>query len=158
MKKIWKNEEGVSPVIAVILMVAITVVLAAVLYVMVSGMMTGTTTAPTGAFAFNADTETDGKYIGTLVSLSSDVKLSDASITILDASNGGSAAQGPPVVSGSVIQVTSPSTGMNLTYTDTNGNSKLDAGDVWVIQGGAVNDEVRLIHKTGKAIATYKVV
>jgi len=33
IKKIWKNEEAVSPVIAVILMVAITVVLAAVLYV-----------------------------------------------------------------------------------------------------------------------------
>ena len=38
MKKIWKvrkDREGVSPVIATILMVAITVVLAAVLYVMV---------------------------------------------------------------------------------------------------------------------------
>lgn len=38
MKKIWKirkDKEGVSPVIATILMVAITVVLAAVLYVMV---------------------------------------------------------------------------------------------------------------------------
>lgn len=39
MKKAWKrNDEGVSPVIATILMVAITVVLAAVLYVMVMGM------------------------------------------------------------------------------------------------------------------------
>jgi len=39
MKKTWKrNDEGVSPVIATILMVAITVVLAAVLYVMVIGM------------------------------------------------------------------------------------------------------------------------
>ena len=36
------KEEGVSPVIATILMVAITVVLAAVLYVIVSGMMIGT--------------------------------------------------------------------------------------------------------------------
>ncbi len=41
MRKIWKqrNEEGVSPVIATILMVAITVVLAAVLYVMVIGLV-----------------------------------------------------------------------------------------------------------------------
>lgn len=41
MKKIWKirkDKEGVSPVIATILMVAITVVLAAVLYVMVMGI------------------------------------------------------------------------------------------------------------------------
>ncbi len=37
-----RNEEGVSPVIATILMVAITVVLAATLYVMVSGNMLGT--------------------------------------------------------------------------------------------------------------------
>ena len=41
MKKIWneRSKEGVSPVIATILMVAITVVLAAVLYVMVMGMV-----------------------------------------------------------------------------------------------------------------------
>ena len=38
MKGIRRKEEGVSPVIATILMVAITVVLAAVLYVMVMGM------------------------------------------------------------------------------------------------------------------------
>ncbi|MEW5936475.1 MAG: archaellin/type IV pilin N-terminal domain-containing protein [Candidatus Thermoplasmatota archaeon] len=41
MKRVWKQKEGVSPVIATILMVAITVVLAAVLYVMVSGYMGG---------------------------------------------------------------------------------------------------------------------
>jgi len=48
MKKIWsirKDAEGVSPVIATILMVAITVVLAAVLYVMVLGFG-GTTSTP----------------------------------------------------------------------------------------------------------------
>ncbi len=38
MKRVWKNKDAVSPVIATILMVAITVVLAAVLYVMVIGM------------------------------------------------------------------------------------------------------------------------
>ena len=49
MAKRWlvlkKDEEGVSPVIATILMVAITVVLAAVLYVMVSGLIGGGGTA-----------------------------------------------------------------------------------------------------------------
>lgn len=46
MKKLWKmrkDGEGVSPVIATILMVAITVVLAAVLYVMVLGIGGDTT-------------------------------------------------------------------------------------------------------------------
>ena len=50
MKKLWnarKDSEGVSPVIATILMVAITVVLAAILMVMVMGM-TGSPT-PTSA-------------------------------------------------------------------------------------------------------------
>lgn len=49
MKKIWafrKDAEGVSPVIATILMVAITVVLAAVLYVMVLGFGTGGGSTP----------------------------------------------------------------------------------------------------------------
>ncbi|MCI0496684.1 MAG: type IV pilin [Thermoplasmata archaeon] len=40
-KKMWKNDEAVSPVIAVILMVAITVVLAAVLYVWAQSFTTG---------------------------------------------------------------------------------------------------------------------
>jgi flagellin-like protein len=49
MKKIWairKNNEGVSPVVATILLVAITVILAAVLYVMASGMFNTTTSLP----------------------------------------------------------------------------------------------------------------
>ncbi len=54
MKLKWKNqakEEGVSPVIATILMVAITVVLAAVLYVMVIGMGGGAITpTPVGGW------------------------------------------------------------------------------------------------------------
>ncbi len=51
MKKkafIHMDEEGVSPVIATILMVAITVVLAAVLYIMVIGMTPPTDLPPTG--------------------------------------------------------------------------------------------------------------
>jgi len=43
---IRKDERGVSPVIATILMVAITVVLAAVLYVMVTGLLSGPGTGP----------------------------------------------------------------------------------------------------------------
>lgn len=48
-KKIWEDEEAVSPVIAVILMVAITVVLAAILYVWASGFITGGKDTPKGA-------------------------------------------------------------------------------------------------------------
>jgi len=46
MKRIRNENEGVSPVIATILMVAITVVLAAVLYVMVIGLVDGPPSTP----------------------------------------------------------------------------------------------------------------
>ena len=47
---IRKDEEGVSPVIATILMVAITVVLAAVLYIMVIGLAPTGSVIPTGTW------------------------------------------------------------------------------------------------------------
>ena len=59
MKNIKRKEEGVSPVIATILMVAITVVLAATLYMMLpSGNETDTTEAMSGRV-----TEVDDGYI-----------------------------------------------------------------------------------------------
>jgi flagellin-like protein len=151
MKKIWRNEEGVSPVIAVILMVAITVVLAAVLYVMVSGMMTGSTTAPTGAFDFTETTT--GNYTGGIVSLSDDVKHSDCSWTIVDI-NGASGAQGPPITE---TPVTTGAGGLILTFSDTNPNSKVDAGDVITLTNAEKGDQIKLIHDTGKSIAVYTV-
>lgn len=57
MKKLWnarKDSEGVSPVIATILMVAITVVLAAILMVMVMGM-TGDEAAPSATITATGD-------------------------------------------------------------------------------------------------------
>jgi flagellin-like protein len=149
MKRIWRKEEGVSPVIAVILMVAITVVLAAVLYVMVSGMMSGTTTAPTGALSFNEHSV--GNYTGGIISLSDTVKISDASITIIDVSDSSSASQ-DPLVSGTAVTT---SGGLSVKYTDTNGNLKIDAGDVWTVSSGASGDIIKLIHKNGKSIAEY---
>ncbi len=152
MKKIWRNEEGVSPVIAVILMVAITVVLAAVLYVMVSGMMTGSTTAPTGALDFTD--QGGGNYTGGIVSLSDDVKLTDCSVTIIDASDGSSASQGPPLQSG--VPITTAG-GLEVKFSDTNPNQQIDAGDVWTIKNGADGDQIKLIHDTGKQIAIYTI-
>ena len=48
--RIVKNEDGVSPVIAVILMVAITVVLAAVLYVWAASFLEQGESAPIATF------------------------------------------------------------------------------------------------------------
>jgi len=55
IKNIWKNNEAVSPVIAVILMVAITVVLAAVLYVWAAGLASTGGSAPPAFSASVAD-------------------------------------------------------------------------------------------------------
>jgi flagellin-like protein len=72
LKKKWvslRSEDGVSPVIATILLVAITVVLAAVLYVMVSNMGgLGGTPPPVIAFT-PSHNSTD--YIWTLTSIGS---------------------------------------------------------------------------------------
>lgn len=152
MKKIWRNEEGVSPVIAVILMVAITVVLAAVLYVMVSGMMTGTTTAPTGALSFTENTP--GNYTGGIISLSDQTKISDASITIIDVSTSKSASL-DPLASGTKVDTDTTNGGLEMTYVDSNNNQKIDAGDVWTIKYGESGDVIKLIHETGKSIAEY---
>ena len=89
MKTRWhiaKKTEGVSPVIAVILMVAITVVLAAVLYVMVSGWINQVPPTPKGAFDFNqvGPVYQGGKnYSGNLIELTQDeIAYSDVSMTI----------------------------------------------------------------------------
>ncbi len=67
MKRIWKTrkDEGVSPVIATILMVAITVVLAAVLYVLVIGLVNGPPdNPPIGTWSsVDAESSTEGTLV-----------------------------------------------------------------------------------------------
>jgi hypothetical protein len=113
------------------------------------GGITGTTTAPTGALSFTENTL--GNYTGGIISLSDQVLISEASITIIDISDGSSSSH-EPMKSG--VPLTT-SGGMSLTYTDSNSNMKLDAGDVWTITNGAAGDVIKLIHETGKMIAEY---
>ncbi|MCJ7489058.1 MAG: type IV pilin N-terminal domain-containing protein [Thermoplasmata archaeon] len=84
MKKTWairKDAEGVSPVIATILMVAITVVLAAVLYVMVLGFGGDTTTTPTSSLT--KSTVTSGVKL-TFAPVSVDTQWDDVTILLSD--------------------------------------------------------------------------
>ena len=61
--KLWEDKTGVSPIIAVILMVAITVVLAATIYVWVSGFGGGEgTTASLGVNQVDYDFDGDTNY------------------------------------------------------------------------------------------------
>ena len=87
MKKIWairKDSEGVSPVIATILMVAITVVLAAVLYVMVLGF--GGTTSTPGINVLRK-TSTAGGFKIEFTAPTAEVTWSDVTIQLSAGSN-----------------------------------------------------------------------
>jgi len=88
MERLKRNEEGVSPVIATILMVAITVVLAATLYMMVGDIGGDASTAVAGRIT---DRDIDGNTAQfEFVSLEqpSSAELDDVEITVLDDDGG----------------------------------------------------------------------
>ena len=146
MKKTWirKDNKGVSPVIATILMVAITVVLAAVLYLMVSnftdtggggseptitlGAVEQTAGNATIEIAGASHTNDLGKY--SLILLANDVTVTDFDT------------------------VSTTPTG-SITYLDINGDGKLGSGDKIKM---SINDdtdyEIILYWKTSDAKIT----
>ncbi len=106
MKKIYEKEEGVSPVIATILMVAITVVLAATVYIMVAGLGGTGTTPVSGSLTYLASLSSSSN-VTFQISLSnpSNPKVSDLQVKVLDSSGN--------VVSGvnwGIIHISSDST------------------------------------------------
>jgi PKD repeat protein len=107
-------------------------------------------TAPVGVLSFTENTP--GNYTGGLISLSSTLYVQEASITIIDVSTSESATQ-DPIQSGTPLQAGS---GMTIKYTDSNGNGKMDAGDVWTVSNGGTGDVITLIFRaTGSSIAQY---
>jgi hypothetical protein len=143
------------------IVITIVVIIAVLLFVVLTsdddgnignGRMESSTTAPTGAFDFTETTT--GNYTGGIISLSDDVRLSECSWAVIDVSTGASASQGPPIMSGRPVQAGS---GLKLTFTDTNSNSKVDAGDVVTLENAAKGDQIKLIHDTGKSIAAYTI-
>ena len=114
MKKIYKKEEGVSPVIATILMVAITVVLAATVYIMVSGLGTGGTNKLVMNLSYDPQQSdiTNGKVaLNVAMSNPSSVDMSKVTIT----------------VNGYVEQSS------NITHMDLDNDGKLSDGDLLII-------------------------
>jgi len=72
-RKQWDDEEGVSPVIAVILMVAITVVLAAVLYVWASSFLQQGENAP--IVQMDCTEDSNGNYRCVVIKISENIAL-----------------------------------------------------------------------------------
>jgi flagellin-like protein len=140
------DERGVSPVIAVILMVAITVVLSAVLYVMVKGFIVPPDDIDFASLRFEEDEDTPTKYLG---EFHGSKELRKVQIKIVDVSN-------------DMVLILTPSeetskqipSGLNISYYDMNADNNLDIADILVIYGGGDGDKVTVLNiDTGKLIA-----
>jgi flagellin-like protein len=156
-KLVWKDREGVSPVIAVILLVAITVVLVSVLYFTVAGMVEETKPTPIVAIDFNEHDTIEGMYIGGVVSMSEEVKLSQASLTLIDVESGDSGAI-HPLVTGGETSAGSGADMINITFTDGGMTGKLEPSDVFVITGATEGDKVVLTYIPSDDILAFYII
>ncbi|MBI5000635.1 MAG: type IV pilin [Euryarchaeota archaeon] len=121
MKKSWKKDEGVSPVIATILMVAITVVLAAVLYVMVMIYIPHQEPLLTGNLDYITDksSPSSGKAVFLLtLGTSGNIATDEAKVVIMD---------------GTAIVPQGSGTWVNWTHI-VSGNATIKTGDWLVIE------------------------
>jgi flagellin-like protein len=134
----WIDESGVSPVIAVILMVAITVVLVSILYVLVNGFAQQLDHTPRGALIFTEHEDIVGNYMG---GFQGSVKMERIEIKVTDVSGEGSVNFNPSEESFKQIPG-----GLNITVSDLNDNNYLDGSDMLVIQDGGMGDEVSIVY------------
>ncbi len=154
LKKMWKDEEGVSPVIAVILMVAITVVLAAVLYVWASSFATG----DTEEFGEGHATVIGDNYKVDIISMNQ-IDITETKFQLLDQYGGPKLDSDGEAIYGEVDDITviayasnqsfyedsSDTMPLNDTATgefyyyvvfqDVDNNGKMNAGDTFLIKG-----------------------
>lgn len=135
--------------VLVILFVVVPIIFVAVFLTSVPDMGPPIETAPTAALSFTENTA--GNYTGGIISLSSHVDVDEVYLVIIDISSGETATLDPLGDHGTA-QVFN---GISCTFTDSNQNRGLDAGDVFVIQNGASGDIIKLIHNTGRSIVEY---
>lgn len=135
MKKIWKKDDAVSPVIATILMVAITVVLAAVLYVMVIGFGTGSDSTPAGAWSDVAATSSTTAKL-TFGSFTTDVNPIDLRIYVTENSVNSSVISFPDNSPTTLTWTGTVPTGATAVYFDYNSAGGLvNSGDYITLTG-----------------------
>lgn len=146
------DERGVSPVIAVILMVAITVVLAAVLYVMVMGLIGGGDSQPIKLNMRWEETRDDpGTYSGTIISkLGKSPNIDDVDIGIV--SDNGIGSKNLKEIKTEGNYTVGP---IVVNYYDMNNDDKLGAQDIFIISGLSSGDTVRMTHDNADEIALH---
>jgi len=129
-KKIFirKDEDGVSPVIATILMVAITVVLAAVLYIMVIGLTptTGTQT-PQGQFS-TIDVQSNTTAEAIFAKLTNDPAVTKLKVVLEIGLTSGTYSFGS-AETGTIANLDDGSDLGTITYRDFVDNEKVNSGD-----------------------------
>lgn len=132
-RKLWNNEEAVSPVIAVILMVAITVVLAAVLYVWASSFFGTQKQTPQGAFtASKVDEQT---WTISVVKMSPQVSVNSVDYFLLGA-DGNTHATGTVADSYGYFL----GQGKGIVFADNDFDGKVSPGDLFTIHAGEKGD------------------
>ena len=139
-RRIVNDEQAVSPVIAVILMVAITVVLAAVLYVWASSFLGGTTkNAPTGSMIASEDGS--GVWTIQIVKINPQVSVNSVHWYLLDPSGNNTKADG--LVAD--IYGYKQGQGKAIRFVDEDFNSKLSPGDKFLIHPSEPNSDLEEI-------------
>ena len=128
-RRIVNDEEAVSPVIAVILMVAITVVMAAVLYAWVSGWGIQPKTTPTGSMS--AAPDGNGVWDVTIIKMSPTVSINAIHWYLLDV-------QGFTVAEGKITEIYGfkQGQGKSIIYIDGDYNAKVSPSDVFRLYPG----------------------
>jgi flagellin-like protein len=156
-KQFRRDAKAVSPVIAVVLLVAITVVLVSVLYFSVSGMISKTRQTPITAMDFVESDEVEGEYTGGIVSISEKVELPDVGLTLVDAETSDAATIFPLVDNGQV-EAGAPGEKINILYQDANSNNQLDTSDVFYITNGTEGDRVTLTYIPTDGLLDYYII
>jgi flagellin-like protein len=135
-RRIVKDEQAVSPVIAVILMVAITVVLAAVLYVWAMSFLDPTTkSAPTGSLMASEDGS--GVWTVQIVKISPQPSINSVKWYLLDV-------QGNTAVDGVVSEIYGfkSGEGKGVVFVDNDFNGDLSPGDKFEIYPGEADSQL----------------
>ena len=138
-RRIMNDEQAVSPVIAVILMVAITVVLAAVLHVWASSFLGGTTkNAPTGIVSAAPD-GTDNWLIS-VVKINPQVSVNSVNWYLLNE-------EGATEMTGLISDIYGyyPGEGKGVTFVDNDFNGKLSPGDKFAVHPGEEGSDLESV-------------
>ena len=139
-RRIVNDEQAVSPVIAVILMVANTVVLAAVLYVWASSFLGGTTkNAPTGSMIASSDGQ--GDWTVSIVKINPQVSVNSVHWYLLDE-------QGNTKTDALVSDVYGyyEGQGKGVVFVDNDFNGKLSPGDKFSIYPGEADSDLASVN------------